>query len=286
MAAVWWALSYSYSFSNPALQYGVTDNAAENGLEWKLEDLIPTPGGLIINGVLYRYTVEKNPQDSMKVHVQNEDAINGGYLFRETDDWSNLPGSTINKYVNLPNIGGEYFGKGSIEIEGIGTVKDPNVRYSYILDPCYVPLTDPSCPGYEQSLYNWLLENGLLSSDVDINDPFFDEIVQALLDKEAELEEEEADVEEKNEEEDDEIERLNAGASIEAMGDPAAQAAAMQALTTIPNFENYYAVSIQGGAYEDTVTLQDTELPDNRSALRNLAFDTKHREMIRSQYDN
>ena len=70
------------------------------------------------------------------------------------------------------------------------------------------------------------------------------------------------------------------------MGDPAAQAAIMQALSNIPKFENYYAVNIQGGVYEEKVILQDTELPDNRSALRNLALDTKHREMIRSQYDN
>lgn len=279
-------LSYSYSFSNPTLEYGVTDNAAENGLQWELEDLVPTPGGLVVNGVLYRYTVEKNPADQMQVNIQNENKIDGGYIFRETDDWSGLPGSTINKYINLPNVGGEYFGTGSIEIEGTGEVKDPNVRYSYALDPCYVPLSDPSCPGYEQYLYDWLLENGLLSSEVDINDPFFDEIVQALLDEEAELEKEEAPAKEKNEEEDDEIERLNAGASIEAMGDPAAQAAIMQALSTIPKFENYYAINIEGGVYKESVTLQDSELPDNKSALRNLAFDTKHREMIRSQYDN
>jgi hypothetical protein len=113
----------------------------------------------------------------------------------------------------------------------------------------------------------------------------FNEFVQKVLNRETEVEEDEEEArQEEKEEEDEEIEKLNAGASIEALGDPAAQAAIMQALSTIPNFENYYAVSIQGGVYEETVVLEDKELPDNRSAMRNLAQDTLHRSMVRSQY--
>lgn len=285
MAAASWALSYSYSYSE-TLEYGVTNNAAADGLEWDMNTVIPTPEGLEINGVIYQYTTEKEREDEMKVHVQNENAIDGGYVFRETDDWSGVPGSTINKLIRLPDVPAEYFGTGSIEVEGEGQVTNPNVRYSYKQDECYIPLTDPSCPGYTQALYDWMRENGLLADDVSIDDPFFDELVQGVLNRETEVEEEEDEVaEEKNEEEDDEIERLNAGASIEAMGDPAAQAAIMQAMSTIPNFENYYEVNIQGGVYEDVLVLEDKELPDNRNALRNLASDETHRSMVRSQYE-
>lgn len=278
------ALSYSYSYSE-TLQSGVTNNAASEGFEWNMNTILPTPGGLLINGVIYQYTTEKEREDAMKVHIQNENALDGGYIFRETDDWSGVPGNTISKFVTLPNIPGEYFGKGSIEVEGEGVVKDPTVRYSYRLDPCFVPLTDPSCPGYAQALYDWLLKNGLLSADVSIDDPLFNELLQQILNREPELEEKDDVAREEEDEEDEEIEKLNADASIEALGDPAAQAAMMQALSMIPNFENYYAVSIQGGVYEETLVLEDKELPDNRSAMRSLAQDTLHRSMVRSQYE-
>lgn len=277
-------LSYSYSYSE-SLQYGTTNNAAANGLTWDMMDVLPAPGGLMLNGMIYQYTIDKDPTDQTKVHVQNEDAINGGYIVKETDDWSNLPGSTINKLIRLPEIPMEYFGDGSIEVEGKGTISNPTVVYSYKLDPCFVPLTDPSCPGYIEALYAWMKENGLLPDDADIDDPFFSKYVQDVLNREAELEEDEETNTEEEKEEDEEIERLNAGASIEALGDPAAQIAMMEAMSTIPNFDQYYEVSIQGGFYEDTLVLEDKNIPDNAKAMRNLAQDTLHRSMVRSQYD-
>lgn len=277
------AFSYSYSYSE-SLVYGTTNNAAANGLTWDMKDVLPVPGGLMINGMIYRYTIEKEAAAAAQVHIQNENALDEGYIIRETDDWTNLPGSTINKIIKIPNIPMEYFGDGSIEVEGEATVVDPTVVYSYMLDPCFIPLSDPSCPGFMQALYDWMKENGLLPGDATIDDPFFNEFVQAALDQEVNLDEEEAKKEEEKEE-DEEIERLNAGASVEALADPAAQAAIMQALATIPNFDQYYAVNIQGGVYEETLVLEDTELPDNVSAMRNLAQDTLHRSMVRSQYD-
>ena len=266
------------------MEYGTTNNAAANGFTWDMRDILPVPGGLMINGMIYRYTIEKERDAAAQVHIQNENALDEGYIVRETDDWTNLPGSTINKLITLPNIPMEYFGDGSIEVEGEATVIDPTVVYSYMLDPCFIPLSDPSCPGFMQALYDWMKENGLLADDATIDDPFFNEFVQAALDQEANLDEEEAKKEEEKEE-DEEIEKLNAGASVEALADPAAQAAVMQALATIPNFDQYYAVNIQGGAYEESLVLEDAELPDNVSAMRNLAQDTLHRSMVRSQYD-
>lgn len=247
-------------------------------------DVLPAPGGLMINGMIYQYTIEKDPADQAKVHVQNENAIDGGYIVRETDDWSNLPGNTINKLIRLPDIPMQYFGDGSIELEGKGEIKDPTVVYSYKMDPCFIPLSDPSCPGYIQALYDWMKENGLLPDDATIDDPFFNEFVQAALEQELVLEEEDAKKEEESEE-DEQIEKLNAGASVEALADPAAQAAMMQAMATIPNFDQYYDVTIQGGIYEEVLVLEDKELPDNARAMRNLAQDTLHRSMVRSQYD-
>ena len=249
-----------------------------------MQEVLPAPEGLMINGMLYQYTIKKDPADQAKVHVQNENPIDGGYIIRETDDWSNLPGNTINKLIRFSDIPMQYFGNGSIELEGKGEIENPTVVYSYKLDPCFIPLTDPSCPGYIQALYAWMKENGLLPDDATIDDPYFNEFVQAALEQEVTLDDEEAKTEEEKEE-DEQIEKLNAGASIEALADPAAQAAIMQAMAAIPNFETYYEVTIQGGIYEDVLVLEDTELPDNTSAMRNLAQDTLHRSMVRSQYD-
>ena len=284
MAGVLSALSYSYSYSD-TLQYGVTNNAADDSFQWDMDNVLPTPDGLMINGVIYQYTTEKERDDAMKVHIQNENAQGEGYIFRQTDDWSGVPGNTINKLVTLPDVPAEYFGNGSIEVEGQGTVSNPTVRYSYKLDPCYVPLTDPSCPGYMQAFYDWMKENGLLAENVDIDDPLFDELVEQVLNRKTEIEEDEKVVQKEESEENEEIQKLNDGATIEALGDPAAQAAIMQAMSTIPDFENYYEVNIQGGVYEDTLVLRDKELPDNRRAMRNLTQDTLHRSMVRSQYE-
>ena len=37
--------------------------------------------------------------------------------------------------------------------------------------------------------------------------------------------------------------------------------------------------------YEDNLQLEDTTLPDNSRAMRQLASDAKHYSMVRSQYD-
>lgn len=278
--------SYSYSYSDTLTQPGVTNNAIQNGnLTWDMLNILPLPGGILVNGVIYRYTVEKNPDSSFKVTIQNENADGSGYIFREIDDWSQLPGSTINKSLPLDNVPIEYFGMGSLSTEGKGEVKDPYVGYSYKSDPCFIPLVDPSCPGYLNALYDWLKENGLLPGDIDPNDPFYDELVQEILNRETKLEDEETKKKRDEEEQDEEIEKLNDGASIEGIIDPSVQESIMQSLATIPNFENYYDVKIQGGEYEETIVLQDTNLPDNARALSNLAQDSAHRSMVRSQYD-
>ena len=91
--------------------------------------LVPSSPGLSVNGVIYRYTTIKDPADRMLVHLQNEDATGDGYIFRETDDWTGLPGNTINKLVSVNNIPISRWGDGSIEVEGEGQVANASLVY-------------------------------------------------------------------------------------------------------------------------------------------------------------
>ena len=96
------ASSASYSYSDTI--YGITANAASTGLNWAMNNVLPQQAGLQVNNVIYQYTVDKDPSDDMVVHVQNENAQGNGNIFRETDDWSGLPGNTINKIVAVSDI--------------------------------------------------------------------------------------------------------------------------------------------------------------------------------------
>lgn len=75
-----------------------------------MTNVLPQQLGLTVNSVIYRYTTEKNTEDDMLVHVQNENLLGNGYIFRSTDDWSGLPGNTINKTVPVGAIGIDYWG--------------------------------------------------------------------------------------------------------------------------------------------------------------------------------
>ena len=287
MAAVLLGLSCSFSYSETT--YGVTNNAAANGLSWNMGEILPSQLGLVVNGVIYNYTVQKEVEDPFIVHVQNENSAGDGYVFRETDDWSGVPGARINKLIGLNNVPALSFGEGSIETEGIGSIVDPRVVYTYKVDECYNPLSDPSCPGYLNALYAWLKEKGFFNGELQPEDPFYDEWVQASLKRELkDLEEDELTrrEDEENEEEDEQIKALNVDVTIDKLVNGADQSAMIAQMSTIPNFESYYAVNIQGGVYNDTVVLQDSTLSDNARAMRSLASDETHTKMIRSQYEN
>src|SRR6056300_1804319 len=112
----------SYSSSESITPYfGTTPNAAAGGNQWIMNNVLPTPPGLDINGVIYNYTIQTNVDDSVNVHVQNENANGTGYIFRETDEWKpgSLGGTEINKVVPVvPGIPRQAWGDGSIEVEG------------------------------------------------------------------------------------------------------------------------------------------------------------------------
>lgn len=255
-----------------------------------MKNVLPKESGLVVNGVTYRYTVEKNREDSFQVTVRNADAQGEGYIFSVTDDWSGVPGNTISKVVPT-NIPGESWGDGEFALEGQGSISNQTVAYSYTWDLCYNPLVNPECPEYFDALWQWLLDNGLINTAPDIDDPFYDEWVQAMLNRKNEKEESEEDEEEQKQEDEEEEEESELAASffgaddMIAIADAATEQAKMDALSTVPNFDSYTEVVIPGGVYEETVTLDGGELSDNRQALRNFAQDELHRNMVRQQYD-
>lgn len=246
-----------------------------------MNDVLPPQAGLTINNVIYRYTANNPTQGNMVVNVRNVDAVDGGYIFSETDDWSGTPGNTIIKTVPTPDIPIEYWGDGEINVEGVGTVSNPSVFYTYKFDPCFDPMSDPSCPGYEDSIFDWLQANVLVLDEP--YDPYNSSEVQDVLNRKYEDDDEKFKGKDSDSEENDERRKLASG-NQELMADAAAKASIFESLAMIPNFETYYDVAIDGGVYNETIQLQDSQLPDNPRAMRSLASDSKFEEMVRSQY--
>lgn len=254
-----------------------------------LPDSTPSYITLQIQGLSYKYNITKDPNADAKVHVRNEDAIDGGYVFSETDDWSGVPGGNIQKYYRFTYSDASRWGNGEIAVEGDGVVSDAVVTYNYKLDiddnmmKCATtPLADPSCNGYAQALADYLKN---LKTTPDINDPFYDEWVQANLENEVVIEEEEPEPEEDEEEEETLEKKLGNENSIDKIADAGKQAGMLAELAQVAKIDSYYSVEIQGGEYSETLVLQDAKISDNRRALRNFASDQRHKNMVRSQYD-
>jgi len=289
----WACSSYSESITP---YYGYTPNAAANGHQWSMGSILPTPPGLDINAVIYNYTIQKEVDDSVKVHVQNENATGTGYTFRETDEWKpgSLGGTEINKAVPvIPNIPRTAWGNGSIEVEGNGRVEDANVIYSYRVDPCFDPQYDPNCPGYKTptpdiyevdltTLYDVTTDENIdLDRNVDVSKLEDDEDEDKKTEEELKEEEEE-------EEEEREIRLEEALAEVgrsAIFAEALAQSQVLQSVNAATNLNSYYSTTIPGGVYKENVVLSDKQLPENKSGLRNgLAQQLLHNQMIDMQY--
>ena len=284
------SLYSSYCYSETI--YGSTGNAANGGLSWAMANVLPdaTPSwiDLQVNGLVYRYVTVKDPTDDMVVYVRNEDAINGGYIFEEVDDWSGLDGGSIQKYFRFPQSDWSNWGQGSIDIEGTGQVLNAEVIYTYRMDVgdeinCPTPFADPRCDGYAEALAAYLAS----MEEPTFDDPYYDEWVQAQLQLEAEQEDEddtENVTEEELEQEDFEA-RFRRVNSVDNLIDVSIQNQVLAQLANVTALNSYYVQTITGGVYEETITLQDATLPDNARAMGSLASDANHRSMVRSQYD-
>lgn len=286
---VCWA-GYSYSESI-APYYGTTPNAAAGGQTWSMDNVLPSGvPGLDIDLVIYDYTPIKETQDDMVVHIQNENADGTGYIFRESDDWSGVPGGVeIRKVIPVIPLNRELWGDGSIEVEGTGTVENPSVIYNYRVDPCYDPQFDPNCPGWEPIIPE--IETVDLDDLYDpLSDPF---AATAETDAEQYEDEDELSEEEKKKKEEEEeraskerLEKALAAANTTMLfAEAFAQDQMLQSMNMAINMNTYYATSIPGGTYNESVVLVDKEIPDNKQGLRNgFAQQLLHEKMIEMQY--
>jgi hypothetical protein len=233
--------------------------------------VLPKESGLAVNGVIYQYTAVKKPQDPMLVHVQNQNAKGNGYVFRETDDWSGRPGSTINKMVSVDNVPISNWGKGSIEVEGTGEVVKPNVVYTYRVDHCFNPQSSPSCPGYKPVIPEVKIEAYQALDDL---------AVQTAM-KKIELKKEQE--EKKNERKE---QALKEAESALEEANTLSQSTVLKSINLATNMNSYYSLKMNGGVYKDVVSLKDSKLPENRLGLRNgLAQQLLHTQMVEMQFE-
>jgi hypothetical protein len=268
----------SLAYSSCSFSEIITGQARTAAYDWVMQNILPQQAGLTVGNVVYRYETVKNVEDDMVVYVQNENAAGDGYIFRERDEWSGLPGNKIYKVIGVGDIPIEAWGDGSIQVEGFGTVLDPSVAYSYRYDPCFEPQSDPSCPGYK------IPYDPSLIPTVEFNDPLQDELVLAELARQAEADkEEEYERKQRTKKVVTDLEKLLGGLNMRAMS---AQASLTeQALFALNYLPRNYSNSLNGGAYEDTVTLVDSKLPDNKKARRvGLAQQLLHEQMVEAQY--
>ena len=272
---------YPYCLHSEPYYYGATGNAASTSLGWGMGSVLPDAAGIDINGLFYRYTTVKNPEDDMKVHVGNLNANGDGYIFRETDDWSGVPSNTIVKSFSLGNIPAANWGAGSIDVEGKGSVKDAVVIYNYRVDRCYDPQSDPSCAGYVKPMpvipvvdvYNALEDNAVVET-LEADEFQYDEDGNLILSEEEEEEETRIEM------------GLTASANALTLFKTQGQDDIILAINQQTNIAMYYNASINGGVYADAAGLADSEIPDNKKALRNnLAQQILHEQMVDMQYN-
>ena len=278
--ALFLALLASSSSSEP-FTYSATGNAAHGALNWSMGNILPKVPGLDINGLIYRYRTVKNTEDAMKVHVSNLKAQGAGYIFRETDDWSGLPGNRITKSFALGNIPSGNWGNGSISVEGNGTVEDAIVVYSYRVDACYDPQLNPGCVGY--------VKPAPAVFKVEVYDALEDDVVLVTLDSTTNFKYDQDGNRIVDDEEQKKETRLEMGLTASAnaltMLRVEGQSAIIDAINLNTSLATYYNSSINGGKYGDVKTLTDANLPDNSKALRNnLAQQLLHEEMVQMQY--
>jgi tetrahydromethanopterin S-methyltransferase subunit A len=94
-----------------------------------------------------------------------------------------------------------------------------------------------------------------------------------------------------SEEEDEEKEEMRLEAALAAVDNSEmfatafAQAQILASMNMAIQMNSYYAANIQGGVYNDSLTLVDKKIEDNKQGLRNgFAQQLLHEQMIQEQY--
>jgi hypothetical protein len=246
-------------------------------------NIMPDVVGLDVTGVYYRYTIGKDPAADALVHVQNENALGSGYIFRETDDWSGLAGNTITKGIPVQAIPLRYWGLGSIEVEGEGTISDASVIYSYRVDQCANPQSSPSCDGYTSPVQPVTVQEQQSYSALE-DDAY--QIATKKTDQEYQDEEKISEEQSDDKERKSRLERgLAASKNALALAGGISQDAIISAMGYNADMDAYYAAQLDGGSYADMPMLVDGKIPENKLGLRNgLAQQVLHEQMVDLQY--
>ena len=275
-------LLWCFSSTHANFTFGYTPNAAINGLEWSMTPLYLGShgiGGMDISGVIYTYNPIKLLEDDFVVTVEN-DKVGGGFVFQDTEDWSQKYPIRIKKVIPLAYTPIAVFGDGRIRTTGTGTLEDASVVYIYRFDACFDPQSDPNCPGYKKPPPPKL-------PDLPDYDALQDEAVK-LAQKETDrelLEEEEAKEEEEEEDEEEEMEMLLATTeNALAIANGISQSILMATINQATNINSYYVAQIPGKIYRESIVLQDKDIVDNRRAFRSLGQDKLMNQMIEEQY--
>ncbi len=266
-------------------------------MNWVMQNVLPQQAGLTVNALIYRYEVEKETEDDMVVDIRNKNAKGDefGYIFSQKDDWSGVPGNSITQVAPINDIPIEYWGDGEIAVEGKGEVKDPFISYSYKYDTCFDPMSDPSCPGYENAMSDFLEK--LLEDVQNVDgyyDPTTDEWVQLAVEDDTEVEEETEEEREEREklekdgqdvQKDERLVALQANNNLLAEVAKVSQNTLLQVMNSVPSFTAYYQAQMTGGVYEDVQGYSSERVPENRKGLRvGLAQQLLHTELVNSQY--
>ena len=251
-----------------------------------MTNILPQYTGLQVNGIVYQYTTIKDPETGMIVTVQNEDAENPGqYIFREVDDWTGLPGNTIRKVNPLPYTDATRFGDGSIVVEGDGEVVDASVIYSYRYDErcANIPQTNPQCPDFVMPEI----------PEVEAVNPLDDTFIQDEIDREqvvdaAKEDQDEQDRKKNKDKKDRKREMLEKMLGTTNTTDLAGSSAQLhEELLALDFIPPAYLDILPDTVYEETVVLEDSELPDNANARRNnFAQQLLHERLVDLQYQN
>ena len=240
---------------------------------------ISTEEGMDISGVIYNYTAVKDQADDFTVTVQNEN-VDGGYVYQDTEDWSGKYGMKIQKVIPIAYTPIEQFGKGSIATTGTGSIENASVLYMYRWDGCRNPQNNENCPGYVPPMP--------VIPVIEIYDALEDENVQDATEKTDGLGTDKDEDTRETEEEDEEKERLEiAMAATEnalTIANTTSQASLLRTINKATNIDSYYSAQISGKIYTESITLQDNKIVDNKKALRSLGQDNLMNEMIEEQY--
>ena len=249
--------------------FGTTGNATSEGYQWVMTNVLPKEAGLAVNAVIYRYTTEKASQDPMLVSIQNENARGSGYIFRETDDWSGLSGNTIDKTIPVPNIDISYWGAGSIAVEGIGSVTDASVFYSYQYEPkeeLYVQKPPETTEAYREDYIQKEMDRRAVVKSAEEDD--WEEYLRWRREKEAE----------------ESLLRLLGFVDVSPLSE---ESRILHERLKLTNYlpQSYFS-NMAGGNYPETLKLDGGTLPDSVSGRRvGLAQQLKHDKMVQLQFE-